>query len=332
MTHAAQRLVTVAPKVAALSALHTIGGRSIFSFAHPLTARLLVGFFALCAAVSILITAGIVLSIVLEAVRFFQHVPVWQFLTGTNWSPQQAGVNPAEAFGAVPLFVGTLLIMLIAMAVAVPVGLLSAIYLAEYATPTLRNTLKPALEMLAGIPTVVYGVIAIMAVAPLLRGVGQHFGLSVASESALGAGLVMGIMIIPFISSLSDDIISSIPNALREASFGLGATRSETICKVVLPAALPGIMGALLLAMSRAIGETMIVVMAAGMAANLSFNPLDAVTTVTVQMVALLVGDQEFNSPKTLAAFGLGLTLFVVTLLLNICALWIVKRYRQHYE
>ncbi len=306
--------------------------RAGFSLAHPWVQRLAVGFFALCALISILITASIVFSVLIEAIRFFRIVPLWDFLTGTHWSPQQAAGSEGMAFGALPLFVGTLLIMLVAMAVAVPLGLMSAIYLSEYATPRLRTTLKPALEMLAGIPTVVYGVVAIAAVAPLLRHAGEALGVSVASESALGAGLVMGIMIIPFISSLSDDILTAVPYALREAAYGLGATKNETIRQIVLPAALPGIMGAVLLAVSRAIGETMIVVMAAGMSANLTMNPLQAVTTVTVQMVALLVGDQEFDSPKTLAAFGLGLTLFVATLLLNIVALWIVKRYRQAYD
>ena len=298
----------------------------LFSLAHPFTQLVCRGLLALAALTSILVTASIVLSILLEAIRFFHYVSPVEFLFGTHWSPQ------SESYGAVPLFTGTLLIMLIAMGVAVPIGLLSAIYLAEYSTPRFRGIVKPALEMLAGIPTVVYGVVAILIVAPGLRMLGNKLGLSVASESALGAGIVMGVMIIPFISSLSDDILSAVPNALREAAMGLGATKSETICQVVLPAALPGIMGALLLGVSRAIGETMIVVMAAGMTANLSFNPLQAVTTVTVQMVALLVGDQEFDSPKTLAAFGLGLTLFIATLLLNIAALWIVKRYRQAYD
>jgi phosphate transport system permease protein len=232
----------------------------------------------------------------------------------------------------VPLFAGTLLISGLAMLVAVPVGLMSAIYLAEYASPRFRSFAKPLLEILAGIPTVVYGYFAALTVAPLLRGVGESLGLDVASESALGAGLVMGIMIIPFVSSLSDDVITAVPQAVRDGSFGLGATRSETIRYVVFPAALPGIVGAVLLAVSRAIGETMIVVMAAGLAANLTANPLEAVTTVTVQIVTLLVGDQEFDSAKTLSAFALGLTLFVVTLALNAIALEIVRRNREQYE
>jgi phosphate transport system permease protein len=290
----------------------------------------------LAATTSIFITAAIVGSVLFEAIRFFHAVPLPDFLFGLQWSPQTAlradQAGSSGAFGAVPLFTGTLLVTLVAMAVAIPVGLFSAIYLAEYAAVNTRNILKPALEILAGIPTVVYGYIAIIMVAPLLRSLGESLGLNVASESALAAGLVMGVMIIPFVSSLSDDIITAVPRSLRDASYALGATRSETIKSVVLPAALPGIMGAVLLAVSRAIGETMIVVMAAGMSANLTWNPLQSVTTVTVQIVALLVGDQEFDSPKTLAAFALGLTLFCITLLLNIIALQVVKSYKEQYE
>ncbi len=227
---------------------------------------------------------------------------------------------------------GTLLISFIAMLVAVPAGLMSAIYLAEYASPRVRSLAKPALEILAGIPTVVYGFFAALTVAPFLRKAGEGVGLEVSSESALAAGLVMGVMIIPFISSLADDVITAVPQSLRDGSLGLGATRSETIKKVIFPAALPGIVGGVLLAVSRAIGETMIVVMAAGLAAKLTANPLETVTTVTVQIVTLLVGDQEFDSPKTLAAFALGLMLFVVTLALNFIALRVVKKYREQYE
>jgi phosphate transport system permease protein len=287
-------------------------------------------------AFSILVTLAIVFSVLFEALRFFAAVPLADFLFGLQWSPQLAlradQAGSSGAFGAVPLFAGTLLVTLVAMAVALPVGLFSAIYMAEYASRRLRSRLKPALELLAGIPTVVYGYFAILFVAPALVSLGEATGLSVASESALAAGLVMGVMIIPFISSLSDDIITAIPRSLRDGSYALGATQSETIRRVVLPAALPGIMGAVLLAVSRAVGETMIVVMAAGMAANLTFNPLETVTTVTVQIVKLLVGDQEFDSPKTLAAFALGLTLLCVTLLLNILALHIVKKYREQYD
>ena len=241
-------------------------------------------------------------------------------------------VGSSGAFGAVPIFVGTLLISLIAMIVAVPIGLMSAIYLSEYASRNLRSVLKPLLEILAGIPTVVYGFFAALTVAPMVRTMGTEIGLDVASESALAAGLVMGIMIIPFVSSLSDDVISAVPTNLREGAYGLGAMKSETILRVVLPAALPGIVGSVLLAMSRAIGETMIVVMAAGLAANLTANPFAAVTTVTVQIVTLLVGDQEFDSAKTLAAFALGLVLFAITLALNIVALMTVRKYREQYD
>lgn len=286
--------------------------------------------------VAILTTLGILLSVTFEAIRFFRQVPFSDFLFGLSWSPQMAiradQVGSSGAFGAVPLFAGTLLISGIALLVAVPIGLMIAIYLSEYAKPALRRVVKPVLEVLAGIPTVVYGYFAALTVAPVIRQLGESLGLGVASESALGAGLVMGVMIIPFVSSLSDDVINAVPRAMREGSYGLGATKSETIKRVVLPAALPGIVGGVLLAASRAIGETMIVVMAAGLSANLTANPLESVTTVTVQIVTLLVGDQEFDSPKTLAAFALGLVLFVVTLILNIIALQVVRRYREQYD
>lgn len=241
-------------------------------------------------------------------------------------------IGGSGAFGAVPLFAGTMLISAIAMIIAVPAGLMAAIYLSEYASPKIRMVVKPALEVLAGVPTVVYGFFAALTVAPYLRETGSMFGLSVSSESALAAGLVMGVMIIPFVSSLSDDVINAVPQSLRDGSLGLGATHSETIKQVIIPAALPGIVGGILLAVSRAIGETMIVVMAAGLAANLTANPMESVTTVTVQIVTLLVGDQEFNSPKTLSAFALGLMLFVITLILNSIALMVVKKYREQYE
>jgi phosphate transport system permease protein len=241
-------------------------------------------------------------------------------------------VGSSGSFGAVPLFTGTLMITGIAMLVAVPIGLMVAIYMAEYISPRIRTVVKPMLELLAGIPTVVYGYFAALTVAPLLRDFGFNMGFEISAESALGAGLVMGIMILPFISSISDDVINAVPQALRDGSYGLGATKSETITRVILPAALPGIVGGFLLAVSRAIGETMIVVMAAGLAANLTANPFEAVTTVTVQIVTLLVGDQEFDSPKTLAAFGLGLTLFIVTLGLNMLALQVVRRFREEYD
>ena len=290
----------------------------------------------LCSVLAILTTVGIVVSVLYEAVQFFRLVPVTDFVFGTKWSPQMAiradQVGSSGAFGAVPLFTGTLLIAVIAMAISVPVGLFSAIYLAEYADRRFRAVTKPLLEVLAGIPTVVYGFFAALTVGPLLRTVGASVGLTVASESALAAGLVMGVMIIPFVSSLADDMITAVPQALRDGAYALGATRSETIRNVVLPAALPGIVGGVLLAASRAIGETMIVVMAAGLSANLTANPFEAVTTVTVQIVTLLVGDSEFDSPKTLAAFALGLVLFLVTLALNVIALRVVRKYREQYE
>jgi phosphate transport system permease protein len=289
-----------------------------------------------CSMIAVLTTIGIIASVAFEAARFFGKVPWYEFLFGLQWSPQTAiradQVGSSGAFGAVPLFWGTMLISVIAMVVSVPIGLFSAIYLAEYAHSRFRAWAKPLLEVLAGVPTVVYGFFAALTVGPVLRAWGESIGLDVASESALAAGLVMGIMIIPFISSLADDMITAVPQSLRDGAYALGATRSETIRQVVFRAALPGIVGGVLLAISRAIGETMIVVMAAGLAANLTANPLEAVTTVTVQIVTLLVGDQEFDSPKTLAAFALGLVLFLVTLALNVLALHIVKKYREQYE
>ena len=286
--------------------------------------------------IAVLTTIGIIASVLFEAVRFFDKVPVSEFLFGLEWSPQTAiradQVGSSGSFGAVPLFAGTLLITVIAMLVSAPVGLMTAIYLSEYAQPAFRSVAKPLLEVLAGIPTVVYGFFAALTVAPLVRTAGEAVGISVASESALAAGLVMGIMIIPLISSLADDALTAVPQAMTDGSLALGATRSETIRQVLLPAALPGIVGGILLAVSRAIGETMIVVMAAGLAANLTANPFEAVTTVTVQIVTLLVGDQEFDSAKTLAAFALGLLLFIVTLVLNVFGLHVVRKYREQYE
>ncbi|PWV63528.1 phosphate ABC transporter permease subunit PstC [Plasticicumulans acidivorans] len=290
----------------------------------------------LCSMVAVFTTIGIVLSVLFESLRFFQQIPLTDFLFGLEWSPQTAmradQVGASGAFGMIPLLTGTLLVSGIAMLVAVPLGLMSALYLSEYAPSRVRTFGKPLLEVLAGIPTVVYGFFAAITVAPFLRDLGASVGLQVASESALAAGAVMGIMIIPFVSSLSDDVINAVPQAMRDGSYALGATKSETIKNVVLPAALPGIVGSVLLAISRAIGETMIVVMAAGLSAKLTANPLEAVTTVTVQIVTLLVGDQEFDSPKTLAAFALGLVLFLITLVLNIIALHVVRKYREQYE
>ena len=294
------------------------------------------GALIIASSIAILTTIGIVMSVLFEALRFFREVSVTEFLFGLTWSPQTAiradQVGSSGSFGAVPLFTGTLLITGIAMFVAVPVGIMTAIYLAEYATNRVRTFTKPILEILAGIPTVVYGFFAALTVAPVVRRVGESIGFEVASESALAAGLVMGIMIIPLVSSLSDDAINAVPRAMRDGALALGSTRSETMTKVLLPAALPGIVGGVLLAVSRAIGETMIVVMAAGLAANLTANPLEAVTTVTVQIVTLLVGDQEFDSAKTLAAFALGLMLFLITLALNVLGLHVVRRYREEYD
>jgi phosphate transport system permease protein len=289
----------------------------------------------LCSLVAILTTIGIVLSLLFQAIQFFTMVPLTDFLFGLHWNPQTAfsGTGYVKgSFGAVPIFTGTLLITVIAMVVAVPIGLMAAVYMSEYAAPTVRAIAKPVLEILAGIPTVVYGFFAALTMAPVIRDVGTALGLEVSSQSALAAGVVVGIMIIPFVSSLSDDVINAVPQALRDGSYGLGATRSETIREIVLPAALPGIVGAVMLAVSRAIGETMIVAMAAGLAANLTANPLAAVTTVTVQIAATIRGDQEFNSPKTLSVFGLGLVLFVVTLILNVIALRVVQKYREKYD
>jgi len=302
-----------------------------------------------CSSIAVFTTFGIVFSVFFESLAFFQKVPFFDFLLGTHWSPQIAiradQTAASGSFGAIPLIAGTLLISFIALLIAVPIGLMSAIYLSEYASAKVRGFVKPILEILAGVPTVVYGFFAALTVAPAIRnwgdaardwgaenGVGWLAALNVSSESALAAGIVMGIMIIPFVSSLSDDVINAVPQSLRDGSFGLGATQSETIKRVIFPAALPGIVGGVLLAASRAIGETMIVVMAAGLAANLTINPLEAVTTVTVQIVTLLVGDQEFDSAKTLAAFALGLFLFVITLSLNVIALRVVKKYREQYE
>ena len=297
---------------------------------------IVVALLVVCSIIAIFTTVGIVLSVLFEAIRFFKLVSITDFLFGLEWSPQMAlrpdQAGSSGAFGAVPLFAGTALISGIAMLIAVPIGLMSAVYLSEYASRGFRATAKPLLEILAGIPTVVYGFFAALTVAPFVRDSGALLGLDVASESALAAGLVMGIMIIPFVSSLSDDVINAVPQSMRDAAYALGATPSETVRQVILPAALPGIVGSILLAVSRAIGETMIVVMAAGLSAKLTANPLDSVTTVTVQIVTLLVGDQEFDSPKTLAAFALGLVLFIVTLGLNVLALHVVRKYREQYE
>lgn len=327
----------------ALVALLVSFGRISLTFrARNHFERFVLSILVLCATVAILTTIGIVSSVLYETLRFFfdpalkDKPTIPEFLFGTEWNPQSAlRADQGEirtAFGFVPLLTGTLLITFIAICVAGPLGLFSAIYLSEYASSRFRAWVKPILEILAGIPTVVLGFFAALTVAPFVRGWGESFGLDVSSESALAAGLVMGMMVIPFISSLSDDVINAVPQSLRDGAYALGATQSEAIRQVVLPAALPGIVSAFMLAISRAIGETMIVVMAAGLAANLTFNPLDAVTTITVQIKTILVGDQEFDSAKTLAAFALGFVLFFVTLILNIIALSVVRRYREQYE
>ena len=300
--------------------------------------RIVMAVLLLASLIAILTTLGIVLSLLFESLRFVSMVNPLEFLFGLNWSPQTAiradQAGSSGAFGAIPLFWGTIFIgAVIAMIVAIPLGLMSAIYLTQYASPRWRSWLKPTLEILAGVPTVVYGYFAALTVAPAIRDAALAVGITNASsESALAAGLVMGVMIIPFVSSMADDSIAAVPQAMRDGSLAMGATRSETIKKVLVPAALPGVVGGVLLAVSRAIGETMIVVMAAGLAANLTANPFDSVTTVTTQIVQLLTGDQEFDSPKTLAAFALGLVLFLVTLALNIVALRVVKKYREAYE
>ncbi|MFP4213461.1 MAG: phosphate ABC transporter permease subunit PstC [Desulfohalobiaceae bacterium] len=293
------------------------------------------------AVISILTTLGIVFSILFEAIKFFQMVSIWEFITGTNWAPDKAflaGAGRGEEsasegnFGAVPVFAGTFMITIIAMCVAVPIGLMSAIYMSEYATRRVRGLAKPVLEILAGIPTVVYGFFAALTVSPVVVAVAESLGLEADYTNALTPGLVMGVMIIPLISSLSDDIINSIPQSMREGSYALGTTNSETIKQVILPAALPGIVSAFLLGVSRALGETMIVVMAAGLRSNLTWNPLEGMTTVTVRIVAALTGDTAFDSAETLSAFGLGLVLFVVTLTLNVISTVVIRKFKQQYE
>ena len=297
---------------------------------------IVLGLMIACSTLAIFTTLGIVFSLVFESVRFFQKVPVTEFLFGLRWEPQIAiradQVAGAGAFGVIPVILGSVVIMVIALVVAVPIGLMSAIYLNEFATLRFRKLAKPVLEILAGVPTIVYGFFAILVVAPFLRGAGQSSGLEVSPNTALAAGICMAIMLIPFISSFADDALSAVPRSLRDGSLALGATRAETMLKVMFPAAIPGIVGGVLLAVSRAIGETMIVVMAAGIIAKLTINPLDSVTTVTVQIVTLLIGDTEFDNPKTLAAFALGMLLFVITLGINVLALRIVRKYRELYD
>jgi len=298
--------------------------------------RITSGLMIFCATVAIFTTVGIVAALTFETIKFFQMVPITEFLFGLNWEPQipirEDQIAAEGAFGAVPVFLGTIVIASVALLVAVPVGLLTGIYLNEFAPRQLRTAVKPVLEILAGVPTVVYGFFAILVVAPAIRAFGQSLGIDVASNTALAAGGVMGIMLIPFISSFADDALSAVPQSLRDGALALGATRAEMMLNVLFPAAIPGIVGGILLAVSRAIGETMIVVMAAGLIAKMTINPLDSVTAVTVQIVTLLIGDTAFDNPKTLAAFALGMVLFVVTLVINVFALRIVRKYREIYD
>ena len=328
-------LVVVASGLAVIGAFFGLKVISPRFRARHSVERAVTWFMMFSSLVAIITTGGIVASLLFEAARFFGKVPMTEFLFGLRWEPQIAmradQVAGEGAFGVLPVLFGTMAISVLAMLVAVPVGILSAIYLTEYAHPKVRAVVKPLLEILAGVPTVVYGFFAVLTVAPAIRTLGISMGLTASPNSSLAAGLVMGIMIIPLISSLSDDAFAAVPRAMRDGSLALGATKGETIRKVLLPAALPGIVGGVLLALSRAIGETMIVVMAAGLIAKMTLNPFDAVTTVTVQIVTLLTGDAEFDNPKTLAAFALGLVLFIVTLILNIIALGTVRKYREKY-
>ena len=296
--------------------------------ARNLFEKITLGFLVVCSGIAILTTIGIVMSVLFETGRFFKEVPILEFFTGVQWAP--TGSPPV--FGFIPLLTGTLLITTIAMCVAGPLGLLAAIYMAEYASPAVRAIFKPVLEMLTGIPTVVLGFFAALTVAPFIRNSGAMLGMNISAESAFAAGVVIGMLLIPVISSLSDDVINAVPQSMRDGSYAMGATKSETIKRVILPAALPGIVSAFILAVSRAMGETMIVVMAAGLAANLTANPFESVTTMTVQIAMLLVGDHEFDSAKTLAAFALGFVLFFFTLALNFIALRLVQKYKEQYD
>lgn len=335
MNRTLQGIVTVGTILLALAGFAYSVKRTNKDFRARNTVEKLTLLLLLAAAcVAILTTIGIVLSLIFNTIEFFRLYPALDFFFGTTWAPSFSGRGGQSDLGVIPLIWGTLYISLIALAVAVPIGLFAAIYLSEYASPRLRSIAKPALEILAGIPTIVYGLFALTVVGPMLLGVFGSGGVGwmQGASSVLTAGLVMGIMLIPFVSSLSDDIINAVPQAMRDGSLGLGATPSETVRQVIMPAALPGIVGAILLAASRAIGETMIVVMGAGAAARLSMNPFEAMTTVTAKIVSQLTGDSEFTSPETLVAFALGMTLFVITLGMNVLALHIVRKYREQYE
>ncbi|MEW9805780.1 phosphate ABC transporter permease subunit PstC [Mesorhizobium sp. ZMM04-5] len=323
--------------LALAGAAYAYGGIRIRSRARNNVERIVLWMLMGASMIAILTTVGIVFSMLFETIHFFRSVPLREFFFGTVWDPRFAAadaVGTEGQFGLIPLLAGTLYIAFVAMLFAVPVGLMAAVYMAEYATPRVRSTVKPLLEVLAGIPTIVYGFFALVTVGPFLRDISTAIAgfTFIQAQSVLTAGIVMGIMLIPFVSSLSDDIITQVPRSMRDGSLGLGATKSETIKRVILPAALPGIVGALLLTASRAIGETMIVVLAAGVAAKLTINPFDAMTTITVKIVNQLTGDLEFTSPQTLVAFALGMTLFVLTLGMNVFALYIVRKYREQYE
>ena len=290
-------------------------------------------FLIAAAAISILTTFGILFSILFEAIEFFKMKSIWFFFTGTEWVPGGHGGHDTSKFGAVAIFTGTFVITIIAMAVALPIGVFSAIYMSQYASSKVRSIVKPILEILAGIPTVVYGFFAALTVAPFIVKTAAFFGLEASFNAALAAGVVMGISIIPVIASLSDDVISAVPQSMRNGALGLGMTKAETIKDIIVPSATPGIISAALLGVSKALGETMIVVMAAGMNANkLSLNPLEDMTTVTVQIVTSLTGDFEFDSPDTLSAFALGLVLFFVTLALNFVSVMLIRKFKEKYK
>lgn len=346
-TEAAERLVTyertadqalVSVVVVAATALVISARRTVTAEfrARQGSEGIMLRLMAFCAIFAIFVTIGIIFALAYETSKFFALVPFTDFLFGLNWEPQipirEDQIAAEGAFGAIPVFLGTLVIATVALTVAIPVGLMTAIYLNEFASRRARAVIKPFLEILAGVPTVVYGFFAILVVAPWLRSAGVTLGLDVAPNTALAAGSVMGIMLIPFISSFADDALSAVPQSLRDGALALGATRSETMLNVLFPAAIPGIVGGVLLAVSRAIGETMIVVMAAGLIARLTINPLDSVTAVTVQIVTLLIGDSAFDNPKTLSAFALGMMLFIITLGINVLALRIVRKYREIYD
>ncbi len=335
LSSAGNMIMAIAVLATALTALGYAVAKSNKDYrARNVVERGILAILIFAASIAILTTIGILFSLVFNTIEFFRIYPATEFFFSLEWAPSFSGRGGASSLGVLPLLWGTFYISLIALLVSVPIGLFSAIYLSEYASPRVRAFAKPLLEVLAGIPTIVYGLFALLTVGPLLVSVfgSETVGWMSGGTAVMTAGLVMGIMLIPFVSSLSDDIINAVPQAMRDGSYGLGATQSETIRQVVIPAALPGIVGAILLAASRAIGETMIVVLGAGAAARLSLNPFEAMTTVTAKIVSQLTGDSDFASPEALVAFALGTTLFVITLGLNVLALYIVRKYREQYE